>query len=212
MPTTVTNPELGEIKFTRKGINKAIAASADLLKLRLFPAIPEILKNGYHVDTVPNSDPVNYPTIVQYHWIEANVGIGEEVHRVRVAVEEHTDGKIYYNHNLPDRYARPGDEQHPLLQGTQAGSPSKAGGLRADGVPEASTARSGPASSRPSEPNVSRPADDLNLQILPLDQGQRGGRVKGSFAYVTPEEIARGLRPTVRISAEHGDVSTPAHE
>lgn len=211
-PTTVTNPELGEIKFTRKGINKAIAASADLLKLRLFPAIPEILKNGYHVDTVPNSDPVNYPTIVQYHWIEANVGIGEEVHRVRVAVEEHTDGKIYYNHNLPDRYARPSGEQQPLLQGTQAGSPSKAGGLRADGVPEASTARSGPASSRPSEPNVSQSADDLNLQILPLDQGQRGGQVKGSFAYVTPEEIARGLRPTVRISAEHGDVSTPAHE
>ena len=35
-------------------------------------------------------------------------------------------------------------------QGTRAGSPSKAGGLRVDGVPEASTARSGPASSRPS--------------------------------------------------------------
>src|SRR5215475_1559633 len=55
-------------------------------------------------------------------------------------------------------------DDQTLRQGTQAGSPSKAGGLRVDGVPEASTARSGPASSRPSEADMGAPAEDLQAR------------------------------------------------
>ncbi len=76
-----------------------------------------------------------------------------------MAVEEHSDGKIYYNHILPDR-------TH-FQEGAQAESHFKAGGLRADGTPEAPAARSNPASSRPPDSSLEPRADDLNIDIAP---------------------------------------------
>lgn len=154
--STVNSPQLGEIAFTGKGGGKAISASANPLKLRLFPSLPDVLENGKLIASSLNRDRATYPNIVQYHWIEAPVKVDGVTHRVRVNVEEHTDGKIYYNHTLPDQYN--------LRQNAQAGSPSKPGGLRADGASEASAARSLPGSPRPSAANVGGEEGNRNLK------------------------------------------------
>lgn len=156
--TSVDNPKLGPVEFTRRGLNKAIHESANPLKLRIFPALPDIISKGEIVGSELNRDLASHPNVVRYHWIEAPVEIGGETHRVRVALEERTDGKIYYNHTLPD--------QSHFQEGIQAESPSKAGGGSADGTPEASAARSGPAGSRPSEENIAQNGQKLNLEIV----------------------------------------------
>lgn len=111
---------------------------------------------------------------------------------------QRADGKFYYNHTMRHPWAL-GDED--LLQGAPAEHPSKAGGATT-GRAQEPAAHAYPTSARPSEPNVSQGTDDLNLQILPLGQRQRG-----SFSYVTPEELAQGRVTTIRIGAD-GNVST----
>jgi hypothetical protein len=103
---------------------------------------------------------------------------GGEVHRIRVNVEERTDGKFYYDHTLPDRWY--------FQEGVQAESPSKPGGFQADGTPEASAGRSLPGSSRPSAENIGSGADGINL-LLQRELRQVRGSIKlGSSQAVKP--------------------------
>src|SRR5262249_43910715 len=120
---------------------------------------------GEVVASSRNRDSASTRTILRYHWIEGAVEIAGEAHRVRVAVVEHTDGKLYYNHNLPDQWH--------FQERAPAESPSKVGGATEDGAHPRSgsgagapAAHAGPTSSRPSEGNIGAGGDRLNIEIV----------------------------------------------
>ena len=121
VPNPVSNPEIGLIKFSRKGLGKAISSDGlNPLKLQLFAAVRDILKNGEVIRREDNHDRNTLPDIVAYHWIEAPVEVGGVTHRANVTVREHRNGKLYYNHNLSDVY-KPAQYQAP----TPGGPPGK---------------------------------------------------------------------------------------
>jgi hypothetical protein len=190
--TVVTHPVLGEVKFTTRGLKKALATSANPMKLRLFPAVPELLKNGELIRTQENRDPEKHPNILRYHWVRGDVLLDGKPVTVDTAVEEHRDGHLYYNHVLPGKeYFQEG--------GVQAQNPSRPGV-----TPQ--TARDSVHGEHPSEVIDSGPpessvapnADELNLHIL--EQGQDGAR--GSF---NPETRTISL-------LKNADLSTYVHE
>lgn len=163
---SVENPTLGKIEFSNRGLGKAISSSANPLKLQAFAAVEDVLKNGTVVRSEPNSAPGKTRAIVAYHYVEAPVEIGGTVHRVGVTVEEHADGKLYYNHNLPDQRYFQG------AQGEDHASPGRLADSRAPGAAGAVLPDTGP---RPPEESVAEPADRLNLNLgQPDGSGLRG--------------------------------------
>lgn len=165
---TVTNPDLGDIQFTKRGLNKAVATSANPLKLRLFAALPDILEKGELIRSQDNNSPEQHKNIVRYHWVRGDVMIDGKPVSVDVNVEEHKDGKLYYNHTLPGKeYFQGGDvqAQNPSIpgvapsaerQGTDGEHPSEAIG------PE------------PSEPSLANQGDNLNLRLAQDQDDARG--------------------------------------
>ena len=151
---SVTNPQLGQINFTSRGRGKAISSSANPLKLRIFPSLPDILENGTLIGSEANKFPEEYPNIVRYHWIEAPVEVDGVMHRVRVNVEEQKNRKLYYNHTLPDQYKPP----------TQGGSPGPGPSL-AKGALGISAAPALFGNSKSSADDMRGEGDNLNLQI-----------------------------------------------
>jgi hypothetical protein len=209
--TTVTSPDLGEIAFVARGLKKAVNASADTLKLRLFPALRAIMEQGQLVDTVPNNDPTGFPHILRYHFIEASVVVGAETVRVRVNVEERTDGKIYYNHTMPER--------RELFQGgAQVQSPSRPGvpsdqaelgrtpGERrgTDGAFRTEVIGTGPSGE-----NLTNAGDDVNLTIV--EQSAGGNGVRGSFTPKRAQDPHSDPANIIKLT-QNADLSTFLHE
>ncbi len=163
---TIHHASLGDIKFTRRGLKKALSSSANPLKLRLFAALPDLLANGELVRTQENQHAATHPNIKQYHWLQGNVVIDGKPLTVEVNIEEHTNGKLYYNHTLPGK-------EYFQKEGVQAQDPSIPGETptaehqRAAG--EHPTEGLGP---EPSISNVAGSADKLNLHLL--EQSPRG--------------------------------------
>jgi hypothetical protein len=161
--TSVENPELGTIHFSQRGGRKALSSSANPLKLKLFPALPEIVRAGRLVESVPNRDPVRRHNVRAYHRLESTVEIGGNAERVGVTIREDANGRMYYNHNLQEgEGARFGAHSEPT---------SKAGG----GTPGDGTLLQ----------TSMAPADDLNITLL----GQAGEKAEPRARV----EIAEGL-------------------
>lgn len=97
------NDTLGDINFAKRGLKKAIATSANPAKLRLFAALPDLLQHGRYLGAQPNTHLSTHPSIKAYHRIAGTVMLGDSPVEVQVTVEEHNDGKFYYNHTLPGR-------------------------------------------------------------------------------------------------------------
>jgi hypothetical protein len=190
--SVVSHPALGDIKFTARGLKKALSTSANPMKLRLFPAIPELLKNGELIRTQENRDPEKHPNILRYHWVRGDVLLDGKPVTVDTAVEEHRDGHLYYNHVLPGK-------EYFQAEGAQAQNPSIPGV-----APQ--TARDSVHGEHPSEVIDSGPpkssvapiSDELNLHIV--EQGE--GAARGSF---NPETRTISL-------LRNADLSTFLHE
>lgn len=161
----VVNPAIGEIEFSKAGMNKAISSSANPNKLRLFPALPALIEQGRLVSEAPVADPTAKPNVRRYLWLEGDVSLAGETHRVSVNLEERTDGRIYYNHSLPDQYY--------FQEEARSDDPSKAGGSDTEAGPLDSSGRSGPANRR-SASNIGENADGINLTLNAGDQTPRG--------------------------------------
>lgn len=155
--TEIMNVASGRtIHFGRGG--KAFATSADPQKIRLFAALPDLLKNGEIVRSKPPSDIDRETNVKAYHYLEGTVRIGDRDVRVDVTLREDDKGNLYYNHN-------PRKEDGPLAQEDRAAPAHKAGGL------------SNQAGTRAE--NVAPSSGDLNLHVL---GGGEGGAVqRGSF-------------------------------
>ncbi|WP_334157925.1 hypothetical protein [Oryzomicrobium sp.] len=185
----VRHPGLGEIAFTKRGLKKALSSSANPLKLRLFAALPDLLASGELVRTQENRHAETHPNIKRYHWLRGSVLVDGKPVTVEVNVEEHADGKLYYNHALPgNEYFQEG--------GVQARGPSIPGETPAaehqGATGEHQTEAIGP---EPSGINVAGSADGLNLRIL--------------------EQTARGAFDPATLSIsllKNADLSTFLHE
>jgi hypothetical protein len=171
---SVERADLGKINFTRRGMNEAMHFGANPTKLRLFPAVPEVIEKGDYVGSeAPRRN--KRREVVRYHFIEATVEVGGEPHRVRVTIEERPDGKLYYNHDLPAEYRhgrneegpqsgpRNGDDNGP--SGAPAGRSSKEG-VATEGAAPAPTAHDLPSNSQSATRNVGADSGDINLQMV----------------------------------------------
>jgi len=186
--TVVHNAQLGDVQFSNRGLRKMLSSSANPAKLKLVSALPQIIANGALVRSLDNRNTDTHPNIVRYHWLQGNVLLDGKNLTVEVNVEEHKDGKLYYNHTLP------GNEY--FQKGVQARNPSIPGVISpaerdsADGEHQSEA-----LGSEPPETSVEQNGDDLNLQVL--DQPARG-----SFA---PSTLTISL-------LKDADLSTFLHE
>lgn len=200
---SIIHPVLGEIQLTNRGLKKALSSSANPLKLRLFAALPELLAHGDLVRSQDNVYSDKQPNIKRYHWLRGNVMIGDKPVSVEVNVEEHTDGKLYYNHTSPG--------QEYFQSGAQARSPSIPGVVSAAEHHGAAEERPAEAiGSEPSGNNLAHSADDINLAVGALaqnagekpDSGDTGQGLEQAFGELFGSPAAAILVAARRMSEQ----------
>lgn len=104
-----------EIKFA--GSKKPIATSGNVKKLRLFPALPELIRKGKMGDLIPvRTDHPKGANVKGYYWLTGKVRIGDEVVEVGVTIREDNNGNLYYNHNILESETPQNSEFKPLTK------------------------------------------------------------------------------------------------
>jgi hypothetical protein len=193
--TTVHNPALGDVEFTKRGMKKMLATSANPDKLKLVAALPDLLSNGELVRSQDNKYPDTHKNIVRYHWLRGEVTLDGKPVTVEVNVEEHRDGKLYYNHVLPGNEYFQGE-------GGQVQRPSRPG--VAPSADRESTNGEHPSEdigAGPSNQSLTHAPDNLNLHLVGQD-----ARGKLSFA----NDITSA--PSTITLLRDADLSTFTHE
>ncbi|MDY7579350.1 hypothetical protein RGU70_13610 [Herbaspirillum sp. RTI4] len=149
--TTVVNEASGrEIKF--EGSRKAFSTSANPEKIKLFAALPELLRNGTLENSKNPVDPNREPDTRAYHWLTGTVNVGGEVKHVGVTVREDGNGNLYYNHNLIEKGSLPSEDRTDPAH-KAGGFPSEGGTLKQ---------------------NLAPTDDGVNLHVLDQGTGNRG--------------------------------------
>jgi hypothetical protein len=180
--TTVANKDLGEIKFTNSGRAKFFSNTADPDKLRLLPALRQIVEKADLVDTVENPAG-EQPGIRAVHWLEADVAIGDQSRRVGFSVREDRNGQLFYNLNATPELRQ---------QESAPATPSfKSGGSALPGKEPEGSSRNQKVGSEP---------DGVNLTI----QQPGEGTIRGSVRF----EDGRAVISLF----EKSDLSTVIHE
>jgi hypothetical protein len=114
------------VRFTKNGLGKAIAFSADARKLRLFPALPDMVARARLVESLPSRKTEARNRTI-FHYLEARAAIGAEVADVRIVVREDANGDIYYDHVVGADPAGPeSPSAPPTKDGAQAARPGEA--------------------------------------------------------------------------------------
>lgn len=191
--TTVHNDELGDIQFTKRGMKKMLATSANPDKLKLVAALPDILANGKLLRSQENRLADAHQNIVGYHWVRGSVTLDGKPVTVDVNVEEHRDGKLYYNHTLPGK-------EYFQREGGQTQSPSRPGvAPLADRESTNGEHPSEVIGSGPSDSSVAGAGDRLNLEL-----NQEGDGARGSIKFANGRSVINLFR--------NSDMSTLLHE
>lgn len=114
--TSETNELTGrEVHFA--GSRKAISTSADLDKLRLFPALRQLIRKGQMSELIPVwEDHPKGQNIKGYHWLTGNVQLNDRVVSVGVTIREDNNGNLYYNHNILKNETPLNSEFKPLTK------------------------------------------------------------------------------------------------
>lgn len=97
---SVSNPDIGEVQFTRKGLEKSRATSANPLKSQLIPYLPEIISSARLISTTENRAGRPGDNVKQWHWLETDADVKGIPHRLGVTVFEDDRGNKYYNLNV----------------------------------------------------------------------------------------------------------------
>ena len=87
---------LGIVNFSRKGMNETISGKSNDTKIRLIPAIGDIIRFG----EIGEEQPLKHPRdddIVSFIPVIADVKIGEEKYKVGVFLGKDSKGRIYYD-------------------------------------------------------------------------------------------------------------------
>ena len=157
----IHNPDLGDVRISGSGINKTFSKVWED-KLKLIPALREIIGSGKVVDTAP--DYKNTPGVKAYHKIEAVVRVGNRDLIATATIREDTGGHFYYD--LESDGGAPGKQ---YAQGSV--QPQKASEKRVED-PASST---GPALTTPSVgEEIGGGGKGVNLRVRELSQTQRG--------------------------------------
>lgn len=90
------HPTLGEVRFTKKGRDEVERFSADPDKLKLVPALRQIVELGEFVRTEP-LDHARADGIVAFHIIAADVSLDGVEMRAQVDVAEDAFGRLFYD-------------------------------------------------------------------------------------------------------------------
>jgi hypothetical protein len=154
-----------EFRSSRKPFN----TSANPDKLRLFAALPDIIKHGELVSSEAPHTLAMEPTTRAYHYLQATVDLDGRPVRVGVTVREDANGHLYYNHNPVEEAAR--TATNPEGAADKAG-PGEGGSLGADPQPAGTRRKGGPGTedgSRGYEQNVGAPADGVNMTLAQPD-------------------------------------------
>jgi phage-related protein (TIGR01555 family) len=96
--TTVENPILGEIIFSRKGGNKLDATLVSDDRAKMVPAIPTILKSNIVKTETPTREHQK-DGIVKFHYVYGKVNLDGKEHIAAVNVLEDKFGRKFYNLN-----------------------------------------------------------------------------------------------------------------
>lgn len=94
--TSVNHPELGEVHFSMSGYKKPVSFSADERKLKLFPFLPEIIKQGEVIES--KEDTHHRVNVTDFYTIKCPVQINGKEENVRLSVRKDNMGKLYYDH------------------------------------------------------------------------------------------------------------------
>lgn len=94
--TTVKHHELGEILFSQSGYKKPVSFSADERKLKLFPFLPDIIKNGTVIET--DTDKHKRANVSAFYTLKCPVEIDGKTENVRVSIRKDNMGRLYYDH------------------------------------------------------------------------------------------------------------------
>lgn len=94
--TSVKHPELGEILFSQGGYKKPISFSADERKLKLFPFLPDVIKNGQVLQT--QTDRRERNNVSAFYTLKCPVKIEKNTEIVRITIRKDSNGKLYYDH------------------------------------------------------------------------------------------------------------------
>ena len=92
------NPELKDILFSRAGLNKLKANSADIEKIKAIPALKDIVERGKY----RGSEDLTHPRqdgIIKFHRINHDVSIDGHTENMSVLIGEDRDGNRFYNLN-----------------------------------------------------------------------------------------------------------------
>ena len=92
------NHKLGLIKFSDNAGKKPLSFSGNPEKLRVVPALKEIIKKGE--PSKPEPDRYKRPNVKAVYTIKANVLLNGKDVSVGVNIREDNNGKLYYDHYI----------------------------------------------------------------------------------------------------------------
>lgn len=92
------NPELKGILFSRVGLNKLKANSADIQKVKAIPALKDIIEKGQYQGAEDLTHP-RQDGIIKFHRINHVVSIGSHKENMSVLIGEDKNGNRFYNLN-----------------------------------------------------------------------------------------------------------------
>lgn len=151
--TSVQSQALGaDVQFI--GSRKAISASADPRKLKLFAALPDLVAKADEVDVRP--DYSGDSRTKAWHYLRGTVNLEGKPVSVTLSVREHVNGNLYYNHVIEEGAA-------PELV-----DPARKAGEGTGGSAQGQS--------------VHETGDGINLALAPLGQrGDAGVRARVQF-------------------------------
>lgn len=105
--------DIGEIRFTRKGMEKTVSFSGDADKLLIFPALRGIIETG-KLGKEEKPDHYRKDDIVAFIPISKTIKFKGESKHVEVLIAKDTQGNLYYDmyldyrrsKKIPHRYRR----------------------------------------------------------------------------------------------------------
>ncbi len=184
--TPAHSNDIGDIVFTGKGRKEVAHFSADPDKLKLLPALREIIEQGEYI----KEEQPNHPRkdgIVKFHLIEADVKMGGKLFRVLVEVGEDKSGNKFYD-LFPDAVEHA--KKKTSKQRSESTSPGEPGGI-SEGISEGIATL-----------NINTTPVDKNVKTLLQSAG-----VKRGFFRTSPDMTAREIG-----ILKDADLSTFVHE
>ena len=92
----------GKVEIRQRGIKEIIAFSADPRKLKLMPALKQLIKSASSSDKQQNKKLDKKPEVMAYYHLHSSIILEETKIFVQVIIEEDRDGLLHYDMIIDD--------------------------------------------------------------------------------------------------------------